>query len=327
VSSELWEKHIGIDAHKPLVVVLTQEEQDKQHIARAPYYEAFVSQARAAIQARCEKPNTAIVCVTLGGMQWAAVSGLDQFVVEAGIGYFPQGTHRFRVFESNAWAHMIYGKEGKTAGDFWQDAVIPNATDPRRFEFRTKKDDYFLVLGRMNADKGVGIAVDVCERLGKRLILAGTPGLAAVEATKKSHVEFRPNVSEFERKELLAGARGMFAPTRYPEPFGAVVIEAGMSGTPVISTDWGAFAETVLHGITGYRCRNMDQFLRAVRSIDRIDPAACRSWALENFSLDAVIPLWNEYLRGLLALSEPKGWYTDTGSSDATWLRRVYPAA
>lgn len=337
-SAAFWEEQIGYQAHVPPVKPLSQEDLAKLANDRETYHHVFSENARETIRSLSPDPFSAIVCVTWGGSQWRAVEGLRQFVVEAGIGYYPQVTSKYRVFESNAWAHLIYGKEGRTNGDYWQDAVIPNATDPTRFAFRPTKDDYFLVMGRMNADKGIGIAVEVTQRLGKRLVLAGTPGAAS--AAIPTHVEFRPNVSEEDRKELMAGAKALFAPTRYPEPFGQVVIEAAMSGTPVISTDWGAFPETVLHGITGFRCRNIDQFLRAARSIDTIDPANCRAWALGNFSLEAVASAWDEYFRGLLALNTVDGWNTDTGrritpandnavaaGPDRDWLRKHYPTA
>ena len=51
--------------------------------------------------------------------------------------------------------------------------TIPNAIDVEHMPFSAEKDDYFLFIGRMIADKGAHTAIEVARRLDTRLIMAG----------------------------------------------------------------------------------------------------------------------------------------------------------
>jgi glycosyltransferase involved in cell wall biosynthesis len=129
-----------------------------------------------------------------------------------------------------------------------------------------------------------------------------------------------------ERDEMLRGALALLAPTHYNEPFGGVTTEALLCGTPIITSDWGAFAENNLHGVTGFRCRNMDQFLWAANNIHKIDRRKCREWAEKNFSLERVAPMYEEYFTSLLPIFTGKGFYQiDKDRKDLDWLKRDYP--
>jgi len=97
------------------------------------------------------------------------------------------------------------------------------------------------------------------------------------------HVEYVGVANAEQRKQLMKNAKALFGLTYYVEPFGNMIIEANLSGTPVITTDWGAFPEIVLDGETGYRVRDFKSLLTAIESIDKIDPFNCREWGL-NFS-------------------------------------------
>ena len=94
----------------------------------------------------------------------------------------------------------------------------------------------------------------------------------------------------------------------------------------MITTDWGAFTETVLPNVTGYRCRTMDHFEYAARNIDKIDPASCRKWAM-NYSLSNVSGMYEEYFQMLLNL-RGEGFYTlHPDRTQMNWLRKSYPIA
>lgn len=96
-------------------------------------------------------------------------------------------------------------------------------------------------------------------------------------------------------------------PTYYLEPFGGVNVEAQLCGTPVITTDWGAFPETVVHGVTGYRCRTFEEFCWAVNHVDAIQPEACRTWAAANYSMERVGHMYEEYFHRIEGLFEEGG--------------------
>lgn len=247
----------------------------------------------------------------------------DLICVEPGIGYAGGHWARWKIFESYAIYHAYCGLQsvGSCRQD-WYEAVIPNYFDPDDFEFRENKDDYFLFLGRVYSGKGIDIAIQATQATGQRLIIAGqNPD----NLSFPDHVEFVGYADVPTRRKLMAGAKGAFVASQYLEPFGGVQIEMLFSGTPTITTDWGSFAENNLHGITGYRCRTFEQFCWAAENIGKISPRACRDWA-ENFTLDRVAPMYEEYFRSVLNVHTGNGWYEpNPGRTELSWLARDYP--
>jgi len=78
------------------------------------------------------------------------------------------------------------------------------------------------------------------------------------------------------------------------------LIEANLSGTPIITTDWGAFPEIVLEGQTGYRVRDFKSLLNAINNIDKINAFECREWGL-NFSDEIIHDKHKNYLNKVIA--------------------------
>lgn len=281
-------------------------------------YRAFYSNCIREVGKRKQKNDFILAFWGSGVRPVCDAHGDDMIVVEPGIGYAGGHWSRWKVFESYAIMHAFYGLEGVgECKQDWYDVVIPNYFDPEDFEFSDKKDDYFLYLGRVYSGKGVHIAIQVTQHIGAKLVIAGQK---PDDMDFPPHVEFVGYADKAMRKRLLSKAKALFAPSLYLEPFGGVQIEAMLSGTPVISTDWGAFAENNAHGLTGFRCRTFDHFVWAASNIDKIDPYACLAWA-NNFTLKSIKPLYEEYLTNVLNVYTGKGWYEiNEGRKSMRWL-------
>lgn len=245
------------------------------------------------------------LCIIGGYAQKPIADALPHMMaVEFGVGYGGSFS-KYRVFESYAWMHLCYGaaKGGDPHGvdGNWWDTVIPGYLDPAMFPFSAEKDDYYLFIGRLVDRKGYRIAADVCFDIGTKLIVAG-------QGTPPLGTEYVGVVGPEERGRLMSRAKAVFVPTIYIEPFGNVNVEAQACGTPVITTDWGAFTETVEDGVTGFRCRTFGEFKRAALAAPELDPYAIRDRAVAQYSLEVIGKKYEEYFARLLHLWD-KGWY------------------
>jgi glycosyltransferase involved in cell wall biosynthesis len=294
-------------------------------------YKTFYAEAVAEIQARKEK-NDFLLCTFGINHKTVAEAHSDLIICEPSIGYPDGGYARFRVFESYSIMHAYLGQKHvqEMSNEMWYDVVIPSYFDFDHFDFSLAKDDYFLFIGRLNPGKGVHIAMQIVEAVGGRLVVAG-PGTLADDQTRTE----RP-ISEYidvvgvagldQRRLLLSRAKATLMPSTYLEPFGWVQIESMLSGTPIISTDWGAFTEYNIHGVTGYRCRTFEHFTWAARNIHNISAHACRSWAAHNFSLERVADMYDEYFYSVQNIFNGNGWYhQNMDRKHLDWLRRYYP--
>ena len=234
----------------------------------------------------------------------------DMICIEPGIGYSSGCWTKYKVFESHALLHAYMGLESASwCNPKWYDVVIPNYFDTSNFEFSANKDNYFLFLGRVYSGKGLHIAIQMTEHIGAKLIVAGTGTLKnAGYTTIPDHVEEFGYANVENRKKLMSRARAVITASQFLEPFCGVHMEAFMSGTPVISTDWGIFTETNLQGITGFRCRTFNDFVCAARNIHKISPYHCREWA-SNFTLDSIAPRYEKFFKDVLNVHQHKGWY------------------
>jgi glycosyltransferase involved in cell wall biosynthesis len=238
-------------------------------------------------------------------------------IIEPGIGYGEGSWCQFRVFESYSIYHAYCGTQSiVSCGMNNYDIVIPNYFDKKDFSFnpdfegRLRDDPYFLFIGRVYDGKGVNIAMQVCEKLGVKLKVAGQLSESYSNFVWPKNVEFVGYVNKDQRSELMRGAIASFLPSQYLEPFGGVQIENLLCGTPTITADWGAFAENNINGITGYRCRTFEDYLNAAINCyeGKIRPSACYTKGQE-FVLENIAPKYEKFFQDVYNLYLANGWY------------------
>jgi glycosyltransferase involved in cell wall biosynthesis len=167
-------------------------------------------------------------------------------------------------------------------------AVIHHGTDPAWFTFRPQPEDYVCYLGRFLPDKGPLAAVAAAQAVGQRLLLAGPPNAYFRDHVEPvvdgRSVEYVGYVTGRQRDRLLGGARALLYPVQHPEPFGLVLIEAMMCGTPVVAMSLGAVPEIVDPGVTGYCATSAEEFTRLIPEAFRLDRRAVRQRAHARFT-------------------------------------------
>lgn len=287
-------------------IILNDEMPPPDHSSLLPYdkqiVDLFNQRASEQLATRVDK-NDLVLCF-YGTDNKPAVDKLPHTikVVEPSIGYRLDCVFaRYRAFTSYSQMHYFYGMHGMLTQPSWYDEVIPNAITPEEFTFNNKPDDYFVYLGRISRDKGIDLAIQATARTGHKLVIAGPGDLRSLGYDElPNNVEHIGYVDRDQRNKVLSNAKGLLALTHYLEPFGNIVAEAAMCGTPSITTDWGGFVDNVDHGRTGFRCKDFKSVVDAINNISTIDRTDCLIWGDSNFSDKVVHDKFDQWLQKII---------------------------
>lgn len=149
---------------------------------------------------------------------------------------------------------------GKQIVDMKKVYIKPNFTFQEGISGEVQKaGDYFLVVGRVEALKGIDVVVKAFEKIpDQKLIVAGDgPMMAEMKAYIKEHnmsnVKFAGYLDKAKVQEKYRGAKAVIMASQCYEAFAMTIAEAYSNAVPVIAGNVGNLANMVEEGVTGIK--------------------------------------------------------------------------
>jgi glycosyltransferase involved in cell wall biosynthesis len=202
--------------------------------------------------------------------------------------------------------HYVAISEADRFSGLHYEATIYHGIQMDTFPLVATPGDYLLFFGRIHPHKGAAEAIEVAERAGLPLTIAGiVQDREYFERSVEPHVDgdrvrYIGSVGSDERGALLGGARALLHLIDFEEPFGFSVIESMACGTPVIATRRGSMPELVQHGVNGYLVDPLEQAIEAVEAAKQLDRTAVRASVEKRFDVSRMVEDYIEVYRRIV---------------------------
>ncbi|PSB17219.1 glycosyltransferase family 4 protein [Phormidesmis priestleyi ULC007] len=190
-------------------------------------------------------------------------------------------------------------------------ATVYNGINPAAHKFYPEPDGspYLAFLGRISPEKGPHLAIEIAKRSGWHLKMAGKIDRVDVdyfEQEIKPHIdgkqiEYLGEANHVQKNILMGNAVATLFPITWQEPFGLVMIESMVAGTPVIALELGSTSEIIVDGKTGFLCQNVDECIHAVKKVHDLDRNACRDHVVNYFGVKQMTDGYEAVYQQLLA--------------------------
>jgi glycosyltransferase involved in cell wall biosynthesis len=169
---------------------------------------------------------------------------------------------------------------------------VYNGLDPSEIRLRsTERSDDFLFFSKTNWKvKNLAGALRVARQANVRLRVAGGRGPISLRwQAFLQGADWVGAVSDADKSAFFESGRALLFPVLWPEPFGLVVVESLLSGTPVLASRVGSLPELIPDGAGVGELISPDDEAAWVEAIGRVKlkntwkKDVCRKWAEENF--------------------------------------------
>jgi len=205
-------------------------------------------------------------------------------------------------------------------------STIYNGIAPDTYNYypEPKQPPYLAFLGRMSPEKGAHLAIEIAQRSGWHLKMAGKIDPVDLEYFNAKirpfvdgkQIEFLGEANHQQKSELMGGAVATLFPITWREPFGLVMIESMVTGTPVIAMNLGSASEVIAHGVSGFLCESVDECIAAIAPASQLNRRACRDHVLVNFTAKRMVDGYEAAYKKILGTS-----YSQNGVSRSTVLK------
>jgi glycosyltransferase involved in cell wall biosynthesis len=178
---------------------------------------------------------------------------------------------------------------------------VHNGLDPDEYALEKNKQPYLVFLAKASwRVKNVKGAIRISRRSQRALRVIGgrRPFLFFGRG-----ILWEGMLGNEAKKKVLASGSGLLFPVIWNEPFGLAVIEALVSGTPVLASRRGSLPELVSTEV-GVLADSEAELIQAVERLGEFRPEACRERVLSFFHYrtmaDSYLKLYEKVKRGEL---------------------------